>query len=103
MVDLLTVFSTWILLLLHVCVNFVFIQAEVLRLPLHTSLHQVNDEVRSKVTDGVYELPRDNLKGKPGLGFYVEIELGTPKQKVSALNCLKAQYHHDQQGMESEC
>ena len=81
-----TFFSTWTLLLLHVCFHFVSVQADVLRLPLHTSRHQVNDEVRSKGIGDIYDTPRDNLKGKPGLGFYVEIELGTPKQKVRVVH-----------------
>ncbi|XP_071806812.1 beta-secretase 1-like isoform X1 [Asterias amurensis] len=83
--ELLMTIIIWTLLLLHLCFHFVSVQADVLRLPLHTSRHQVNDEVRSKGKGDIYDTPRDNLKGKPGLGFYVEIELGTPKQKLNVL------------------
>lgn len=30
-----------------------------------------------------FQSQRNNLKGKPGQGYYVEMEIGTPPQKVS--------------------
>ncbi|XP_038058272.1 beta-secretase 1-like isoform X2 [Patiria miniata] len=91
MADLATVVNLWwTLLLLHVCMHSVVVRAEILRLPLHTAVRRVNDGVRSRVGERSHNVlrrsaPRDNIGGKPGLGFYVEIELGTPKQKLNVL------------------
>lgn len=32
-----------------------------------------------------FQSQRNNLKGKPGQGYYVEMEIGTPPQKVSRI------------------
>ncbi|XP_022090790.1 beta-secretase 1-like [Acanthaster planci] len=89
MADLATIFNAWwTLLLLHVCSLSVITHSELLRLPLHTAVHRVNYPVEAaERSHSVFRrsTPRDNLGGKPGLGFYVEIELGTPKQKLNVL------------------
>ena len=50
------------------------------RIPLKHSKGATNEAVQE---EGVIEVTADNLHGKPGEGYYIEMGLGTPPQFVS--------------------
>lgn len=38
-------------------------------------------------------IPTENLKGRPGQGYYIAVELGTPPQRVREINLFRLKPH----------
>lgn len=56
-----------------------------LSLPLKLGSSHDEGEGRYRRSDQ-FQSQRNNLKGKPGQGYYVEMDIGTPPQRVSYLS-----------------
>ncbi len=55
--------------------------AEVYKIPLQRAAHA---EIELAILEGSSS-EEGNLRGKPGQGYYLEVSIGTPPQKVSML------------------